>query len=104
MIARVWTAHASTRNTAAYETHFTDHVLPHLKRIPGYVSAQLLVREVPPLANEIEVTTYWDSMEAIDAFAGPDREAAVVAPDAAKLLTSFDQRVRHNNASNLNAH
>jgi len=36
-----------------------------------------------------------ESFAAIDAFAGADREAAVVAPEAAALLTDFDKRVRH---------
>ena len=39
--------------------------------------------------------TVWQSLSAIDAFAGPDREAAVVAPEAAALLTDYDRRVRH---------
>jgi hypothetical protein len=39
--------------------------------------------------------TIWQSNSAIDAFAGPDREAAVVAPEAAALLTDYDRRVRH---------
>jgi hypothetical protein len=34
-------------------------------------------------------------MEAIDRFAGPDREAAVIAVEALDLLTSYDRRVRH---------
>jgi len=41
------------------------------------------------------VLTVWQSNSAIDAFAGPDREAAVVAPEAAALLTDYDRRVRH---------
>jgi hypothetical protein len=44
---------------------------------------------------EIVVTTYWQSLAAIDAFAGPDREFAVVAAEAAALLTDYDRRVRH---------
>jgi hypothetical protein len=34
-------------------------------------------------------------MAAIDRFAAPDREAAVVAVEALHLLTSYDRRVRH---------
>jgi len=41
------------------------------------------------------VETLWSSMEAIDRFAGPDREAAVVGVEALHLLTSYDRRVRH---------
>jgi heme-degrading monooxygenase HmoA len=46
-------------------------------------------------AVEILVTTVWQSLQAIDAFAGSDRETAVVASEAAALLTDYDRRVRH---------
>jgi hypothetical protein len=46
-------------------------------------------------ATEILVMTVWRSFTAIDAFAAPDREAAVVAPEAAALLTDYDRGVRH---------
>jgi heme-degrading monooxygenase HmoA len=95
MIARVWTAHAAKNNLRAYTTHFSDHVLPELKKCAGFVSAQLFTREETAGNCEIVVTTFWNSMQSIDAFAGADREAAVVAPQAAALLTSFDHRVRH---------
>ena len=34
-------------------------------------------------------------MDAIDAFAGADRDEAVVATEAVAVLQSFDTRVRH---------
>jgi hypothetical protein len=34
-------------------------------------------------------------MDAVEAFAGPDRGAAVVEPDAEAALIDFDHRVRH---------
>lgn len=95
MIARVWTAHAAKNNLPTYTTHFSQHVLPELKTCAGFVSAQLFTREEATGTYEIVVTTFWSSTQSIDAFAGPDREAAVVAPQAAALLTSFDDRVRH---------
>jgi heme-degrading monooxygenase HmoA len=94
VIARVWTARASKENLQRYLTHFREHVLPELKSCAGFASAQLLTCE-DPANHEIVVTTFWESMQSIDAFAGPDREAAVVAPQAAAVLSSFDQRVRH---------
>jgi heme-degrading monooxygenase HmoA len=95
VIARVWTAHTNKNNLPAYTTHFSQHVLPELENCEGFVSAQLFTREETAGNCEIVVTTFWDSMESLDAFAGPDREAAVIAPQAAALLTTFDQRVRH---------
>jgi len=44
---------------------------------------------------EIVVITRWQSLDAVRAFAGPDPERAVVAPDAVPLLSRWDSRVRH---------
>jgi heme-degrading monooxygenase HmoA len=54
----------------------------------------LLERAVPD-GVEILVLTFWRSLDAIHGFAGADLEAAVVAEEAAALLTGFDRRVRH---------
>jgi heme-degrading monooxygenase HmoA len=94
MIARIWCAHAVPANWPAYKDHFAENVLPELRQIDGYVSANLLKRETGALV-EITVITVWDSWEAIDRFAGSDREAAVIAPQAAALLANFDRLVRH---------
>ncbi len=94
MIARMWSARATPQGWPAYERHFVDTVLPKLRGVDGYVSSSLLKRSAG-VEIEIMVITLWRSFEAIDAFTGSDREAAVVAPDAAAHLASFDRRVRH---------
>ena len=94
MIARLWSARTTLQNWPAYEEHFTKNVLPELRAVAGYVSSNLLKRDAG-LQIEITVITFWRSLEAIDAFAQPDREAAVVAPHAAAVLLDFDRRVRH---------
>ena len=93
-IARIWSARATHENWPEYEQHFTRSVLPKLREIDGYLAANLLKRDN---GREIEITviTMWDSWEAIDSFAGADREAAVVAPRAAALLVDYERRVRH---------
>ncbi len=94
MIARLWSARTARQNWPAYEEHFNKKVLPELGAVDGYVSSNLLKRDA---GGEIEITviSFWRSLEAIDAFAQPDREAAVVAPNAAALLLDYDRRVRH---------
>jgi heme-degrading monooxygenase HmoA len=94
MIARIWSARTTPQQWPAYEEHFTQNVLPELRAVAGYSSSNLLKRDA---GREIEITviSFWRSLEAIDAFAQPDREAAVVAPNAAALLLDFDRRVRH---------
>jgi hypothetical protein len=41
------------------------------------------------------VTVWFDSLEAVKAFAGPDYETAVIAPKARAVLSRFDARSAH---------
>jgi heme-degrading monooxygenase HmoA len=94
VIARVWTARTSPAEAPLYAVHLKTHVLPELRQLDGYFGAVLLQRTV---ADEIEivVVTSWRSIDAIRSFAGAGLEEAVVADEAAALLTQFDRRVRH---------
>jgi heme-degrading monooxygenase HmoA len=94
MIARLWLARTTPALSDAYLHHFEQAVQPQLQRLDGFLGATVCTRPVPGTV-EILVTTYWKSFAAIDAFAGTDRESAVVAAEAAALLTDFDKRVRH---------
>ena len=94
MIARLWSARTTPALSDAYLHHFEQAVQPQLQRHDGFLGATVCTRPVPG-AVEILVKTYWKSFAAIDAFAGADRESAVVAAEAAALLTDFDKRVRH---------
>ena len=94
MIARMWTARAAPAAAPAYAEHLRLHVLPALRQLDGYAGAWLLERAEGE-TTEIIVITWWASLEAIQAFAGADVESAVVAEEAAALLTEFDPRVRH---------
>ena len=94
MIARIWSAQTTPALSDAYLHHFEQSVQPQLQRLDGFLGVTVCTRPAPG-AVEIVVTTYWKSFAAIDAFAGADRESAVVAPEAAALLTDFDKRVRH---------
>lgn len=94
MIARLWSARTTHALSDAYLHHFEQAVQPELRRIRGFLGATVGSSPTPG-AVEILVTTYWASFSSIHAFAGSDREAAVVAAEAAALLTDFDKRVRH---------
>ncbi len=68
--------------------------MPAVRRLDGYGGAMLLQRAAPG-AVELIVLTFWQSLEAVQGFAGNDLDRAVVAEEAAALLTHFDERVRH---------
>jgi len=94
MIARVWTARARPDGADAYATHFSDHVLPALEAVDGYQGATLL-RRARGESTELVVISWWISEEAIRGFAGDAFERAVVADEARRVLTSYDDTVRH---------
>jgi heme-degrading monooxygenase HmoA len=94
MIARFWSAQTTPALSDAYLHHFEQTVQPQLRKLDGFLGVAVCTRPLPGVV-EILVTTYWQSFAAIDSFAGGDRESAVVASEAAALLTDFDKRVRH---------
>ncbi len=94
MIVRLWSARTTPQLSSAYVEYFAQNVLPELRALPGFISAQILTTAT---ATEVEilVQTVWQSWDSITAFAGPDRDSAAVHPAAAALLTTYDHRVRH---------
>lgn len=94
MIVRFWSARTTQAWFPEYLRHFTENVLPSLRRVEGFLEARVLTQSDGVVVQFI-VETLWTSLEAIDRFAGPDREAAVVAEEALHLLTSYDRHVRH---------
>jgi heme-degrading monooxygenase HmoA len=94
MIARVWASRVAKSNLKAYLKHFSKSVLVELKRCDGFACALVLTRDLDT-ETEVMVNTFWEVLASITAFAGSDCEAAVVAPEAAALLISYDKRVKH---------
>jgi heme-degrading monooxygenase HmoA len=94
MIARLWRGVAVAGNADAYHRHATTKVFPALRDIAGHRGAYLLKRTVGG-RTEFLAVTFWDSLDAIRAFAGDDPEAAVVEPEARAVLAEFDDFARH---------
>lgn len=94
MIARLWSARSDVSRYGAYIKYFGAHVVPALKKIDGYLSADVLTRTHNGMV-EITVVTRWLSMEHIRAFSGPDVEVAVVSDEAISLLAEYDRHARH---------
>jgi heme-degrading monooxygenase HmoA len=94
MIARIWRATATPEGAEAYREHFTDSVLPALRRLDGHQGAYLMRRDTGGRV-ELEVMTLWLSLDDIRSFAGPDLTTAVVEPEARAALLDFDKTVSH---------
>jgi heme-degrading monooxygenase HmoA len=94
MVVRFWSARTTELRMPDYLRHFNEHVLTHLRAKEGFLEARVLTQS-DGVVVELIVETLWASLEAIESFAGPDRESAVVGEEAVHLLTSYDRRVRH---------
>jgi hypothetical protein len=94
MVVRFWSARTTQARFPDYLKHFNENVLPRLRDVDGFLEARVISQSDGTVVQFI-AETLWSSMEAIDQFAGPDREAAVIADEALHLLTSYDHRVRH---------
>jgi len=96
MISRIWHGYTRRDTANAYEALLRDEVITGIegRSIDGFREIQVFRRE---LGEEVEfVTVMWfESWDAVRAFAGQDYEASVVPPAARELLARFDERSQH---------
>jgi antibiotic biosynthesis monooxygenase (ABM) superfamily enzyme len=96
MIGRIWHGWTTPQNADGYEGLLKTQIFPGIvaRKIPGFRRIELLRRAA---GDEVEfVTVMWfDSMEAVRAFAGEQWEVAVVPPAARAVLKRFDATSRH---------
>jgi heme-degrading monooxygenase HmoA len=96
MISRVWHGWTKPSDADAYEALLKEEIFVGIaeREIGGYRGIHLFRRD---LGDEVEfVTVMWfDSLEAVRAFAGEEYEVAVVPPKARALLSRFDARSQH---------
>jgi heme-degrading monooxygenase HmoA len=96
MIIRIWHGWTTLPNADIYENLLKQEIFTGIqdRQIRGFKGIQLLRREA---GEEIEFITImrFDSLEAVQEFAGPDYEAAVVPPSARAVLAHFDGRSQH---------
>jgi len=96
MISRVWHGWTNRENANAYERLLRSEIFSAIgkRSIKGYRGIHLLRRNVDE-GVEFVTIMWFDSFDAVRAFAGEDYEAAVVPPKAIELLLRFDARSAH---------
>ena len=94
MIGRLWHGWTARGDADAYEAFLRDELFPRLELVDGYRGGYIMRHEHPD-SVEFATLTKWESIEAIRVFAGDDPEAAVVEPEAARLLWHYQDRVAH---------
>jgi heme-degrading monooxygenase HmoA len=96
MISRIWHGYTGPDRADDYEELLRTEIFTGIagRQIEGFSQIQLFRR---PVGDEVEfVTVMWfDSLDAVRAFAGDDYEVAVVPAAARTLLSRFDERSAH---------
>jgi heme-degrading monooxygenase HmoA len=96
MISRIWHGWTTPENADAYESLLKNEIFVGIgkRQIAGYRGIHLLRRD---LDDEVEfVTVMWfDSLDAVRAFAGKEYPVAVVPAKARAILKRFDARSQH---------
>ena len=94
MIARHWRGWTRIENADAYEELLKSKVLPGLKKIEGYRGGYIL-RSDETEEGEVVVVNFFDSVAAVERFAGPNYAVPVFEPEAKALLSRVEPIAKH---------
>jgi heme-degrading monooxygenase HmoA len=94
MIARLWHGYTNRKNAPIYEKQLLSDILPGIRKVQGYRGPYVLQRKNGAEVEFITLTL-WESLDAVRQFAGSDYTKAVIARQAAPLLTRHDAESVH---------
>jgi len=94
MIARVWRGATRAGDAEAYLEYLNRTGHAEYRRIQGHRRTVTLRRNAGDRA-EFVVLSFWDSFDAIRAFAGSDVDRAVFYPEDDRYLVEREDRVAH---------
>jgi len=94
MIARHWRGWTKIQDANTYEALLKDKVLPSLHKVEGYKGGYVF-RKIGDDEAEFVVVTFFDSLEAVQQFAGPDYRVPVFEPEARRLLSRIESFATH---------
>lgn len=94
MIARVWKGVVRLSDAEAYADYVRETGFAEYAETPGNLGAWILRRDEED-RTELVTLSFWESRDAIRAFAGDDIEAAVLYPDDERYLVDGKSTVTH---------
>ena len=100
MIARMWRGAVRRSDAEAYVGYIGETGLRDYRRTPGNLGAWMLTRDVDDDLTEVITFTFWESIDAIKAFAGEDYETAVYYPEDDRYLVERVDTCAHYQVTN----
>ena len=97
MIARIWSGTVRTNDAEHYADYIRETGFAAYGHTPGNRGAWLLRRDDDAAGTSQFLTlSLWDTVEAIQAFAGDDIDVAVLYPEDERYLVDGGTDIRHN--------
>jgi heme-degrading monooxygenase HmoA len=94
MIARVWKGWTKAEDADAYEKLLREVVYPQLRKLNGCKGGYIL-RQDGKDETEFVTVNFFESLEAVKAFAGPEYEIPVFEQEARRLLSRVEPIAHH---------
>ena len=94
MIARIWRGHTRSEDAETYTKFIEKTGLTDYRATPGNLGAAIL-RKRGATTTEFLVLSFWEDLDAIRKFAGPDVEKAHYYPEDDHYLLGKEPRVAH---------
>jgi heme-degrading monooxygenase HmoA len=95
MIARFWTGVTRATDAESYEAYMRALAMPGYSNVAGNRAVLMLRRDLDAERTEFTMVTLWDSIQAIEAFTGPDVERAVFYDEDEHFLIERELVARH---------
>jgi len=94
MIGRVWRGRASPAGADGYEAFLKETAYPDYGDVEGN-RGWILLRKPSGEAIEFMFVSFWESMEALRRYAGPDPEQPKYYPEDRAALLELPERADH---------
>jgi heme-degrading monooxygenase HmoA len=94
-VMRRWSAVIRTADEAEYVRYVEETGIGDYAATPGNRGFQLLLRSLGDGRSEVTTLSWWDSMEAVTAFAGADAAKARYYPEDDRFLLTKPETVEH---------
>jgi heme-degrading monooxygenase HmoA len=95
IVLRKWTGRISTTDEAEYGAYVAGTGAADYRRTKGNLGFQILMRALGDGTSEVTTLSWWESIDAIRAFAGDQPELARYYPEDDRFLLGRPERVEH---------
>ena len=94
-ILRKWTGRIRSADGPAYVRYVLETGAADYARTPGNLGFQVLLRELGDATSEVTTLSWWRTLDAVVAFAGPDFDRARYYPGDERFLLDRPAHVEH---------